>query len=145
MDIKNIDRYLNQCEAVLLRDRHPTADTTDFPLRPSEPVLPDALPPSSWRNFRATSLGDVIEQVPVPAVTANKSLPLMPGEKLKSYVANDTTGTLPRDYEIVLDAAAQVIGVEQGDVAGIVELYESRLDRARLKEGEKKGVLHEAG
>lgn len=61
----------------------------------------------------------------------------MPGEKMRSYESDDITGTLPRAYETILDAAAQVIGVDQVDVADVIELYERRLEKARIEGGRR--------
>ena len=55
----------------------------------------------------------------------------MPGEKIESYDAQDMTGTLPKDYEVVLKAGAEVIGVKAYDVGIVVELFERRLEGIR--------------
>jgi hypothetical protein len=131
MSLNDIDQYLDHCEAVLLRDRHPIPDTT-FPLRPSTSIPADIRTPRPGADFHTSSTVDRISQSPVPSDTKNKMLPLMPGEKIKSYDAHDITGILPLAYEIVLDAAAQMVGVEQVDVARVVKLYERRLEIVRL-------------
>ena len=41
------------------------------------------------------------------------------------------TGTLPKDYEVVLKAGAEVIGVKAYDVGIVVELFERRLEGIR--------------
>lgn len=50
---------------------------------------------------------------------------------IESYDAQDMTGTLPKDYEIILKAAAEVIGVKAYDVGIVVELFERRLEGIR--------------
>lgn len=63
--------------------------------------------------------------------TPNKQLPLLPGENIRSYAAYDLTGTLPHEYEVVLKAAAEVVGVRMRDVAKVVESIERRLGKVK--------------
>ena len=127
----DIDRYLAHCEDVLLRNRHPISEVGSFPVHKSKPITSDSFREKSWTAFQSDSANDTISLYPVLASTANKALPLMPGEKLRSYAANDVTGTLPMAYETALNAAAESIGVDQVEVAEIVELYERRLEKVR--------------
>ena len=60
----------------------------------------------------------------------------MPGEALRSYDAADVTGTLPAGLEVVLTAAAQVIGVDTQAVSDIVEQFERRMEARRPRRGE---------
>ena len=76
----------------------------------------------------------------IPSNTPNKQLPLLPGESIRSYAAYDLTGTLPPDYEIVLRAAAEVVGVRPRYVGKVVENIEVRLGkvkRARSRSGSR--------
>ncbi len=141
MDVDDIDRYLERCEKVLLQDRHPVPDAATFPLDPALDTTPSQLS-DSWSAFHASHATETISQHPVPSDTSNKNLPLMPGERLKTFEARDVTGTLPKDYGTVLDAAAQVIGVDEVDVAEVVESFERRMGKARLADGQRsKGPL----
>jgi RNA polymerase I-specific transcription initiation factor RRN7 len=56
---------------------------------------------------------------------------LLPGEQYESYDAQDVTGTLPKRYEVVLKAAAQVVGVTPFDLGIVVELFERRMEKVR--------------
>lgn len=64
-----------------------------------------------------------------------------PGSKYKVYHALDMFGTLPAEYQMMLDQGAKWIGVEEGYLSGIVERYERRLIRwwqLEKRSGEKK-------
>jgi hypothetical protein len=72
----------------------------------------------------------------------NAELPSMPGEYLRSYDHTDLTGTLPGKYEVVLKAAAEVVGVEEEEVGRAVEVLERRLERVRKERGERGWSRH---
>ena len=134
MDPDNIDRYLDHCDSVLLRDQHTIPDANSFPLQPTN-FQPESPPRNPWSSFHTSSAADTIAQSSLPPDIANKALPLMPGEKFRSYDADDITGTLPSDYEVVLNAAAQAIGVELVVIAGVIGLYERRMEKLRQGQG----------
>ena len=67
----------------------------------------------------------------------NKALPLLPGEGIRTYDSTDITGTLPREYEIVLQACSDVIGVPTEHIAKCVEVFERRLEKLRLENVER--------
>ena len=133
-----IDRYLNHCRDVLLQDRYPISDST-FPI--FEANTEDAMSGHSlrntWRKFHNDNSAHIIPHYSVPSDMANKALPLMPGEKIRSYDAGDVMGTMPRAYDVVLRAASELIGVKQMDLSEVVELYERRLEQVRLREGRR--------
>ena len=45
------------------------------------------------------------------------------------YNSRDTFGTLPRDYEVVIERGAVWVGVRVEFLNGVIETYERRLDR----------------
>lgn len=117
----DLDRYLDQCQAVLLGSHPTTTDAGPFPL---PPVSNAKTPPSSlWAEFHQST--DRIEHVP------HVRDALEPGEKIRSWDAQDVTGELPRSYETVLRAGATLVGVNPTDVATTVEMYERKLEKVR--------------
>jgi len=118
MSEDDIDRYLDKCETILLSTHSKSTDAGPFPLLPSSSVPPKTQAP--WTAF------DPAYKSPSPPEDY-----LEPGEKIESYDAQDLTGTLPKDYEIILKAAADVIGVKAYDVGVVVELFERRLEGIR--------------
>jgi hypothetical protein len=146
MDSSQLDRFLDRCEHVLLRDRPLLNGTSTrehcldpkltldpvFPL-PSSTAVPafGADEGASWRDFHASA--ENISHRTIPANTPNKDLPLLPGEAIRSYNSRDLTGTLPAPYEVILRAAAEVVGVRERDMARLVELIEMKLYKAKAK------------
>jgi len=118
MSKDDIDRYLDKCETILLSTHSKTTDAGPFPLLAQSSVPPKVQSP--WTAFDPT-------YIPPTALGDH----LVPGEKIESYDAQDMTGTLPRDYEVVLKAGAEVIGVKAYDVGIVVELFERRLEGIR--------------
>jgi RNA polymerase I-specific transcription initiation factor RRN7 len=119
MSEDDLDRYLDKCETILLSTHSKTTDAGPFPLLPPSSVPPkDRLP---WTAF------DPTYKHPSPPTGDH----LTPGERIESYDAQDVTGTLPRDYEIILKGAAEVIGAKAYDVGIVVELFERRLEGIR--------------
>ena len=54
---------------------------------------------------------------------------LRPGEKFAIYNTLDSLGTLPQQYDVVIQRAAHWCGVHGDYVAGVVERFERRLLR----------------
>ncbi|ORY24983.1 hypothetical protein BCR39DRAFT_545473 [Naematelia encephala] len=166
MELDDLDRYLDQCDSVLL-SRHDTSASTDTAPFPHIPLMNNQPPPlddnvnrppplddnvnqfpplndndndniNSWTTFHTSrSEADIVSLWTVPIDLRNKELPLMPGEKIKSYDASDITGTLPEKYEVVLRAAAQVVGVDPEDVARVVEKFETRIRNLMARRGDE--------
>ena len=133
MDGDEIDKWLDRCETVLLRDR-PVKDDDTFPLPPPAFTTrpeDDNAESNSWSEYHAYAFGERIGPNHVDAQTRNAELPLIPGEKTRSYDATDFTGTLPPAFEVVINAAAEVVGVRPRDMTRIVENFERKLDHAR--------------
>ncbi|WOO82107.1 uncharacterized protein LOC62_04G005609 [Vanrija pseudolonga] len=131
MDENDLDRFLDRCEDVLLKDRDHGAPGP-FPLPTAPRSTPRPPVNESWDSFHSLAARKIVTLDTVPSLAgATKDLPLMPGEKLKSYDPADVTGTLPRDYEVVLNSAAQVVGVESETLAEVVQVYERKMDRQR--------------
>jgi RNA polymerase I-specific transcription initiation factor RRN7 len=123
MSTDDIDRYLDQCETVLLSNHSTTTDAGPFPLLPRSDVSP--IPKPTWTQYHASSISIR------PASPSNSNNALQPGEGYKSYDAQDVTGELPRSYEVILKSAAGVIGVKAFDVGVVVELFERKLEGVR--------------
>lgn len=107
-----------------------------FPIpRPSLSQLerePNPPPSTQWEAFYTKAWTNPVTQAAAPKMsTPTRSLPLMPGERLKSYDTDDITGSLPPQLEAVLQAAADVIGVDASEVAEVVERFERRMEAAR--------------
>jgi RNA polymerase I-specific transcription initiation factor RRN7 len=119
MSEDDIDRYLDKCETILLSTHSKTTDAGPFPLLPPSSVPPKAQPP--WTAF------DPTYKHPSPPTGDH----LTPGQAIESYEAQDLTGNLPQDYEVILKGAAEVIGVKAYDVGIVVELFERRLEGVR--------------
>lgn len=135
MDEQSIDTFLNDAEEVLLKDREQERwAAPNFPLPPRARVPEPPTAWASWAAFREHARAYPVTQAPpIPASTRNDQLPLMPGEKIRSFDAADVTGTLPPQFELVADCAAQVAGVETQDLLEIVEVFERRLEKLRPK------------
>lgn len=121
MSTDDLDRYLDQCESILLSHHSTSTDAGPFPLLPKSSVPPKSKP--TWTEYHASFIPTR------PASPSNDAL--QPGEGYKSYDAQDVTGELPRSYEVILKCAAQVIGVKAFDVGVVVELFERRLEGVR--------------
>lgn len=85
--------------------------------------------PPNWDRFYTTVPRVTPNANPLPAM--NRSLPLLPGEKVRSYSAADVTGTLPPQYATVVQAAATMAGVSEEDVNKVIEVFERRLEKVR--------------
>jgi RNA polymerase I-specific transcription initiation factor RRN7 len=90
--------------------------TSYFPLpRPSDDLAKGETPEGEIdRHLAPTTVGDKW---------------LRPGEGYQMYNSRDTLGTLPRDYELVLERSARWVGVRGDFLGGVVETYERRLQR----------------
>ena len=152
MDLEDIDRYLDSFERVLLKDRDCVAGMSNhkssfeslnvplehiFELPASKPMPPKLPPPNSWADYHFHSSSLPIGPSTVSTAVPNKYLPLLPGEKYKSYDWTDVAGTLPPSYAVVLNAAAQIVGVDTNHLAKVVEVYERRLEKVRVERGVK--------
>lgn len=120
MSEDDIDRYLDKCETVLLSTHSKSTDAGPFPLLP-----PSSLPPKEKKSWTAYNPAHR------PAAPPPLGEHLAPGQKVESYDAQDLTGTLPKDYEVILRAGAEVIGVKAHDVGIVVELFERKLEGIR--------------
>lgn len=98
-----------------------------FPLPAQSGIEPESAP--TWDRFHATVPRITPSTSALPA--SNRNLPLLPGEKVRSYSAADVTGTLPPQYATVVQAAAAVTGVTEEDVNKVVEVFERRLQKVR--------------
>jgi RPA family protein len=76
-----------------------------------------------------------VQMSKLSADVPNRDLPLLPGEKVRSYKADEAA--LPSNYEVVVQAAAEVVGVEFRDVMKVVETYERKLEKVRKARGAK--------
>jgi RNA polymerase I-specific transcription initiation factor RRN7 len=97
----------------------------------------------AWTTYHIQASQSTIVPTTIPLTTNNKDIPLIPGEKVRSYDSDDVTGTLPPNYEVILNSAARVIGVEPEDVARVVEGFENRIHdmrRGRLRKSAS-GIL----
>lgn len=121
MTEQDLDRYLDTCETILLSNHSKDTDAGPFPLLPKSTIPPK--PQTPWTAFNPTY------RPPSPPLGGY----LRPGEEIASYDAQDFTGTLPKSYEVVLKAGAEVIGVKGFDVGVVVELFERRLEGVRLE------------
>jgi len=54
---------------------------------------------------------------------------LRPGERYRIYNSRDLFGTLPGDYEVVMERGSRWVGVSVDFLGGVVETYERRLVR----------------
>lgn len=84
---------------------------------------------NSWATFHAQAALDPTLQAKAPdPKTPNRDLPLLPGEALRSYKEWDV---LPRELEIVMAAAADVVGVDIDTVRDLVVIFERRMENKR--------------
>ncbi|WVF72046.1 hypothetical protein IAT40_006858 [Kwoniella sp. CBS 6097] len=137
MDDDEMDTFLARCQQVLLGDREEPSDVGPFPLPPPTNLIHPLIPPNSWVSYHS-STDRIIHQpsFPTPSnTTNNKSLPLMPGEKVRSYDSSDPLilNDLPTDFEVVLNAGCEVIGWDQREVLRVLEGFERKLERIRPK------------
>ncbi|OCF36467.1 hypothetical protein I316_01716 [Kwoniella heveanensis BCC8398] len=136
MDDDEMDAFLSQCQDVLLGHREEPSDVNPFPLPPSATVIPPLIPPNSWISYHSSV--NRITYSPashISAATNNKTLPLMPGEKVRSYDSSDPLilNDLPTDFEVVLNAGCQVIGWDKREVLRVLEGFERKLEKLRPK------------
>lgn len=115
----------------------PRSDTSAFPLPPRSNIDPRVPTLGSWRTFHASL--ETIAPSRLSDEEPTDTIPLIPGDSLRSYDAKDLTGTLPPEYEVVLKAAAEVVGVAEEEVAQVVEILERRLEKVRKDRGETRG------
>lgn len=94
--------------------------------------------PSSFSLSTVNSApSDEFEDSPSPSGSLefpSASQLLSRGKNHTVYTTNDVLGLLPEEYQLVVSQAARWCGVEDGDIATIVERYEKRL----LRETERK-------
>ncbi|WVQ77975.1 hypothetical protein IAT38_000056 [Cryptococcus sp. DSM 104549] len=142
MEPEELDSFLDECEALLLDHRPPIPEASHFPLPVTTTLPPPIGTPNSWHNHHR--INPLIDHTPIPVQTrqSNKPLPLMPGEKLRSYDASNLAGELPEPYSIVLQAAALVTGWDKADISKAVEVFERKLERVRVKRGRERNDVH---
>lgn len=123
------DAFLDRAEGVLLRDR-PILRTDDLfpPPQPHEP-FPAKAHQVFWDAYH-TSPHPVFPSVVLNGYD-NQDAPLVPGAEVRSYDYTDITGTLPEEYEVVVNTASELIGVRPRDVARAAEVLERRLIKAK--------------
>ncbi|KZT62969.1 hypothetical protein CALCODRAFT_462354 [Calocera cornea HHB12733] len=120
-----MDEYLELAPRVLVDPRekvdHPDREFKDqfFPLPPPGPGQPSTQTPAStyppYSKFTATAL-------------SRDPKALQPGSKHVIYSRLDRHGTIPEEYELVLQVAADWARVDLEDVLTTVEVYERRLE-----------------
>ncbi|WWC89856.1 uncharacterized protein L201_004784 [Kwoniella dendrophila CBS 6074] len=150
MDDDELDQLLNKAENVLLGDRAEPLDATPFPLISTSKVPESMVQPNSWLNYHAdstTNNDNLISRRSIEPIhdqginnTNNKSLPLMPGEKILSFSANDPFLELPSDLELIVKCCSDLIGFSTEDVLIVVEHLEKKLEKIRPRDerGRKK-------
>ncbi|CAL1700735.1 unnamed protein product [Somion occarium] len=124
LDDHLMDEYLEFCQAALLprEDRLNDRDvaTEFFPLQ----SLPDRPPDASTST---TSSGfDELPKLSAMCLPQDDDAPL-PGQEYKIYSSADLLGSLPLEYELILDQAAKWCGVDESYVSRAVERFERRL------------------
>ena len=143
MSTNDLDRYLDQCESILLSHHSTFTDAGPFPLLPKSSVPPKSKP--TWTEYHASFIpirpsspsADILQPARPVSPSADA---LQPGEEYKSYDAQDVTGELPRSYEVILKCAAQVIGVKAFDVGVVVELFERKLEGVRKERSRSRSM-----
>ncbi|KAK8869704.1 hypothetical protein IAR55_000272 [Kwoniella newhampshirensis] len=135
MDEEDIDIYLTKCEAVLLDHRPEIPDAVPFPLPPSVGIPPPLIPPNTWHSYHTNV--KTVQHSPLRQDKTNKTLPLMPGEKILSYDSTDLTGELDDSVEVVLRAASEVVGCDMRELMSIVEVFERKLEKIRITKGDE--------
>ena len=138
-----MEQFLEQAENVLVKNRQPARNIPSsdagkrdngtvmtpvnvFPLHLTEDATFGPERPN-WDTYHA-SVHPTMHRL-VASETSKD--PLLPAERIRSYRASDFTGILPDKYEIVLKAAAEVVGVRPRDVSKVVEIFERRLEKRR--------------
>ncbi|WWD16029.1 hypothetical protein CI109_100454 [Kwoniella shandongensis] len=135
MDEQDIDAYLFKCESVLLNHRQDIPDANPFTLSTAGSPPVSLIPPNSWHSHHINT--QTVTHAPLRQDETNRTLPLMPGEKILSYDSTDITGELEDTFEVVLRAASEVVGWETTDLMGLLEVLERRLERIRMTKGDE--------
>ena len=91
-----------------------------FTLQPLPERTQTQVPPSPENP---TSL-----ELPAQSIPIDENAPL-PGQDYKIYHATDLLGSLPADYELVLEQAAKWCGVDESYISAAVQRFERRLGR----------------
>ncbi|OXG53108.1 RNA polymerase I-specific transcription initiation factor RRN7 [Cryptococcus neoformans] len=126
MQEDELDAFLNKSEEILLDHRAPIPDANRFPLPPFKPQQTPIIPPNTWVSHHSSLLTIPYTEIS-PLSHSSELLPLMPGEKIRSYSTSDRAGMLPKQYETVLKCAAQSIGWKKAVLGKIVEVFERKL------------------
>lgn len=125
-----LDAFLNKSEEILLDHRAPVPDANRFPLPPFKPQQLPIIPPNTWAAHHSSLL--MIPHTEISPLThSSEPLPLMPGEKIRSYSTSDRAGMLPKQYETVLKCAAQSIGWKKSVLGKIVKVFERKLIKVK--------------
>ncbi|WVQ71389.1 hypothetical protein IAR50_000923 [Cryptococcus sp. DSM 104548] len=127
MEDVDIDSFLNKAEHVLLDHHAPGSDASHFPL-PSIPPVPESNK-NSWTAFHS-DLTPIVHTLP-PLAQSSQKLPLMPGEKTRSYDTKDAFGLYPREMEIVLKSAGEAVGFEWKEIGKVVKHWERKLEKVK--------------
>lgn len=124
MPLDDLDRYLDRCETVLLRDHNQDPTTSPFPLLPTSNL--EATPiASTWEDIHQSAARLPVNDDASALEVALESLES--GAQYTSYDARDYTGTLPDAYETLLMSASDLVGVSKWEIADVVELFDRRL------------------
>ncbi|ODN89154.1 hypothetical protein L198_06473 [Cryptococcus wingfieldii CBS 7118] len=127
MEDADINSFLDNAEHILLDHHAPGSDATHFPLPPSSPVLKPNK--KSWTAFHS-DLTPVVHTRP-PLAQSSQTLPLMPGEKTRSYDTKDAFGLYPREMEVVLKSAGEAVGFDWKEVGKVVKHWERKLEKVK--------------
>lgn len=114
----------------------------DPPLPPSTSLPSD--PPSSIFPYSTSRPPEPLSSVPASPISP--PLPnsfarrhrfptlLLPGEAYAIYASRDVTGQMPREIEVLMERAAEVVGVGKEEVVREVYLLEKRLQRVMKRQ-----------
>lgn len=67
-------------------------------------------------------------ELPAQPLSSDDNAPL-PGENYRIYQAADLLGSLPADYELVLEQGAKWCGVDESYISAAIQRFERRLCR----------------
>ncbi|WVO12723.1 hypothetical protein L204_100331 [Cryptococcus depauperatus] len=126
----DLDDFLDKCENVLTTDHPPVPDANPFPLPFSVTRPSQANMPNTWATYHSTVSGLAYAQLPLSTFSGTP-LPLMPGERIRSYDPFDQRGILPPEYNKVLQSAAEMIGWDKEDLIKAIKNLENRAKRLK--------------
>ncbi|WVR05321.1 hypothetical protein IAU60_002335 [Kwoniella sp. DSM 27419] len=132
MDVDDLDAFLDRCQHALLDHRPELPDASPFPLPASQAASETIITPNSWDAFHA-QVPTMGHQPLDTATNTNKALPLMPGEKVRSYLSSEPLLGMSSDLEVVLQAASEVVGWDRSELLHGMEHLERKMDHIRPK------------